>query len=118
MNAEEQKIRAQIAYDIRADLVCCDMYDKVQEYAKEKGYPDYLELEAIPGYHGICHWAEAAARIAVDPIAKALKNGLCGNRFNHEPHVHESASLGTFWCTAEQPARIPYAAELRRISNG
>lgn len=65
MNAEEEKaLRAKIAYDIRAELVCCDMYDQVQAYSKSKGDPAYIRFKDIPGYHGICHWGEAAARIA------------------------------------------------------
>lgn len=68
MNVEEEKaLRAKIAYDIRAELVCCDMYDKVVEYSKSLGHPDYLHFEDIPGYHGICHWGECAARIVENP---------------------------------------------------
>lgn len=43
-----------------------------------------------------------------------LPEGLCGNREDHEPHVHESATLGRFWCSADQSKRLPYAAERRR----
>lgn len=67
MNAEEEKaLRAKIAYDIRAELVCCDMYDKVQDIDKAmQANGDRLwDAEDIVGYHGICHWGEAAARIA------------------------------------------------------
>lgn len=43
-----------------------------------------------------------------------LRDGLCGNRADHDPHLHNSTSLGEFWCTADQSTRLPYAAERRR----
>jgi len=43
--------------------------------------------------------------------AEALPMGLCGNRESHEPHVHDSASLGRFWCCADESKRLPAAAE-------
>lgn len=68
MNVEEEKaLRAKIAYDIRADLVCCDMYDTVQKVAKAleaKGEQLWEPEKVIKGYHAICHWGECAARIA------------------------------------------------------
>lgn len=33
----EKDIRAKIATEIRAELVCCDMYDQVQEAVKKRG---------------------------------------------------------------------------------
>lgn len=38
-----------------------------------------------------------------------LPSGLCGNREDHEPHVHDSASLGRFYCHADQAKRLPFA---------
>lgn len=67
MDEAERKIRDQISYDIRSDLVCCDIYDKIQEVAKEFEAKGLLLLEPekhVPAYHDICHWGEAAARIA------------------------------------------------------
>lgn len=40
--------------------------------------------------------------------------GLCGNKEDHIPHLHQSKTLGTFWCHADQSQRLPYAAEMRR----
>lgn len=40
-----------------------------------------------------------------------LPNGLCGDRNDYEPHVHDSTSLGTFWCTADQTDRLPWSRE-------
>ena len=43
-----------------------------------------------------------------------LPRGLCGNREEHEPHVHRSRTLGVFWCTARQKDRLPGAWEYAR----
>lgn len=40
-----------------------------------------------------------------------LLDGLCGERDDHLPHVHDSGSLGRFWCRADQMRRLPAAAE-------
>lgn len=45
---------------------------------------------------------------------KPLVEGLCGNKEGHQPHIHDSKSLGMFWCHADQSRRLPYAAERRR----
>lgn len=116
MDEQERKIRAQIAYDIRAELVCCDMYDTVQKVDKvmqEKGDRLWEPESVIKGYHAICHWGECAARIAEEPPNYHTPDGLCGDRSDHEPHIYDSGSLGTFWCTADQKSRLPFAAEMR-----
>lgn len=41
-------------------------------------------------------------------------DGLCANREDHQPHLHDSASLGRFWCTADQQDREPFRSERRR----
>lgn len=41
-------------------------------------------------------------------------DGLCGNRDDHWPHLHDSPTLGRFWCTADQDRREPYRSERRR----
>ena len=62
--------------------------------------------------------AHLAAHLAAHEAALyeggQLPQGLCGDREEHEPHRHESGSLGVFWCTADQTQRLPYAAEHRR----
>ena len=40
-------------------------------------------------------------------------DGLCSNRSDHKPHMHDSATLGRFWCTALQSTREPYASQRR-----
>lgn len=54
----ERDLRAQIAYRIRAELVCCDIY--------ERTHPSPAGLKASEGPHAICYWGEAAARIAME----------------------------------------------------
>lgn len=44
-------------------------------------------------------------------ICAALPRGLCGDRFDHAPHLHDSAGLGRFWCEADQSKRLPFAME-------
>jgi hypothetical protein len=57
--AEEtiRRVGAFIANDIRAELVCCDIYDRA------KGDEKAINAAERSG-HGICFWGEAAARIA------------------------------------------------------
>jgi hypothetical protein len=50
----------QIAYRIRAELVCCNIYDRVQ--AGQAKHP-----EVHGSSHTLCYWAEASARIAETP---------------------------------------------------
>lgn len=44
-------------------------------------------------------------------------DGLCADRTDHRPHLHDSATLGRFWCTADQSHREPYRSEARRPEN-
>lgn len=44
----------------------------------------------------------------------AEPDGLCGDRAEHRAHLHESDSLGTFWCTADQDQREPGRSERAR----
>lgn len=52
----ERDLRTQIAYGIRADLVCCDIFERAHNT------PDWEK--ASQGAHSLCYWGEAAARIA------------------------------------------------------
>jgi len=44
-------------------------------------------------------------------------DGLCGDRGEHPAHLHESATLGRFWCTARQADREPGRSQ-RRVDAG
>lgn len=50
--AKNRDLRAAIAYEIRAELVCCDIYESHDPGKAERAG------------HAICYWGEAAARIA------------------------------------------------------
>lgn len=41
-------------------------------------------------------------------------DGLCGDRSEHAAHMHDSQTLGRFWCTADQSQREPHRSERRR----
>lgn len=49
-----QEVAETIASNIRAELVCCDAYDRLR--------PDPGDAEERG--HGLCYWGEAAARVA------------------------------------------------------
>lgn len=59
-----------IANEIRAELVCCDIYDRMaplrakMEASQDGGIEASGELDDAVGSHDICYWGEAAARIA------------------------------------------------------
>lgn len=38
-------------------------------------------------------------------------DGLCADRGPHRAHLHDSPSLGRFWCTANQSQREPGRSE-------
>lgn len=72
-------IQDQVAYRIRAELVCCDIYERVQKDAARigraaaEGKEDAIQFglqgaiaDAIlrGDWHDICYWSEASARIA------------------------------------------------------
>jgi hypothetical protein len=43
-------------------------------------------------------------------------DGLCAKREYHQPHLHDSDTLGRFWCTADQSQREPYRSERLRAA--
>jgi len=64
-----------IAYRIRAELVCCYIYDQIRKEAAESestgktpegmGVQNAIGRAVFEGrWHDICYWGEAAARIA------------------------------------------------------
>lgn len=106
MDAREALLAA--AEEITRELICCDVYER------DKG------TERAGTTHDICFWSGAARAIVLDHAEKLKVEepesilGLCGNREEHNPHVHQSASLGVFYCHADQSKRLPFAAEKRR----
>lgn len=69
----EKELRAKIAYDIRAELVCCNIYERLAPKRAEideqqPGWGEtYSELLDAIGDHDLCYWGEVAARIAENP---------------------------------------------------
>lgn len=55
----------------------------------------------------------AAVEEGPNPGAYRVPLGLCANRDGHVPHLYRSASLGLFYCHANQARRQPRAAEQR-----
>jgi hypothetical protein len=61
---------AKIALEIRCELVCCDVYDRLAPLRAEveavrPGWGEaYREWVDAIGEHDICYWSEASARIA------------------------------------------------------
>ena len=51
---------------IRGELVCCDSYDVHRPNALTDAADPHYDPETQPGYHAVCYWGEAAARLAED----------------------------------------------------
>lgn len=68
-----------------------------------------------PAWKGVYATAKDVLDKIRDPAnvteVEPTPEGLCGNRQDHEPHVHESESLGRFYCHADQTKRLPFAME-------
>lgn len=58
----ERGLRASIAYRIRAELVCCDVYERDHD------------TDRAGRTHPICFWGEAAARIAEEGSTDTATN--------------------------------------------
>jgi hypothetical protein len=52
-----------IAYKIRAELVCCDIYEQLRPL-RESEPSNYRDLFDAIDDHDLCYWGEASARIA------------------------------------------------------
>lgn len=59
------KVRADSAELIRDELVCCDIYQRLQDLYTEDGKPTYAyrTLRNSHEYHDICYYGEWSARI-------------------------------------------------------
>jgi hypothetical protein len=58
-----QEVGANIAYRIRAELVCCHIYEELaplRESLSDAAFADILEDKG----HDLCYWGEAAAQLA------------------------------------------------------
>lgn len=50
-----------LAYRIRAELVCCDIFERVQRDGGDENAIGRAVLRA--DWHDLCYWGEAAARL-------------------------------------------------------
>lgn len=53
-------VQEAVAGRIRAELVCCDIYARVNDQDEMT----LFEAMTLTDYHDVCYWAEASARIA------------------------------------------------------
>ena len=74
--SELDNIQDKIAFRIRAELVCCDIYECVeaeamalmtadQDLTHQNAYANAIGKATLRGtWHELCYWGEASARIA------------------------------------------------------
>lgn len=91
---------------------CCTLTSEAAELGKEPVHP--VLLRSVQQVAQIVAHLAPLADPAYVTSSLQVREGLCGNRKEHEPHRHESGSLGVFWCTADESQRLPFAAERRR----
>lgn len=61
--------------------------------------------------------AARLVRILDDAVGTGEEpDGLCADRSEHRAHLHDSRTLGRFWCTADQDQREPWRSERRRAA--
>lgn len=53
----------QVAFRIRAELVCCSIFARIHD----KNEMTLAEAIKSRDWHDLCYWGEAAARLAEDP---------------------------------------------------
>lgn len=61
---ELEDVASKIAHRIRAELVCCQIYERVN-VAKELTLQEAMESK---DWHDLCYWGEAAARLADEEV--------------------------------------------------
>lgn len=77
MNEQEIRAdeRAKVAYRIRAELVCCDIFERMQAEAEKATWDDrygtyvmpksWRDLKRSSDYHDLCYFGAWAAAIAL-----------------------------------------------------
>lgn len=73
-----------------------------------------LWSQDVPALFAMCGYKEpdevrACTGCGTCSYCKTFSRGLCGNRSDHAPHLHDSKSLGRMWCEADQTKRLPFA---------
>jgi len=64
MRLTQPKAQHVIAEKIRAELVCCDIYQRLEDLNEPGQEQAWKKLRHSHDYHDICHYGEWAARIA------------------------------------------------------
>lgn len=59
-------VQQKIAAVIRRELVCCNIFQRVQYHPVEKRTEVVRMLKRLGSFHDLCYWGEAAARLAED----------------------------------------------------
>lgn len=62
--AEPRTLQERIAWKIRAELVCCDIYQRMEDVYNEKDDTAWRALRHSSDYHDICFYGEWSARLA------------------------------------------------------
>jgi len=59
-SADPARIQQDVAFRIRAELVCCNIYERVNDLKELT----LKSAQASQDWHDLCYWGEASARIA------------------------------------------------------
>lgn len=115
MNEQEIRAdeRAKVAYRIRAELVCCDIYERMHQEAL-KGYWDnrmgtyvmpksWRDLKRSADYHDLCYFGEWSARIALDATEGCDSQGCAPNYWCPTAGEYESPCHGGFDTCCSHP---------------
>lgn len=68
MEAARVKELRNAAEQIRRELVCCDIHERMEAIDTSTNAEEFRALKRSPDYHAICHYGEWSARIVEDQI--------------------------------------------------
>jgi multidrug efflux pump subunit AcrA (membrane-fusion protein) len=95
LEARIAAVRDQIAYRIRAELVCCHIYGQVNDgVSEEEAERRFKERKRDIARHDLCYWGEASAGIAE---SGALDGPADTPAAEEEPHVCKPGAT-TYYC--------------------
>lgn len=100
--------RIEAAEEIRRELVCCRIYDRVND----TGELTFEEAMGSLDWHDLCYWGEAAARLAEgrpdrkgSEVPKGVPLDLTGRVFSRwtvlERHDVTASGEVRWWCRCE-----------------
>lgn len=70
MEAARVKELRNAAEQIRRELVCCDIHERMEAIDTSTNAEEFRALKRSSDYHAICHYGEWSARIVEDQIAE------------------------------------------------